>query len=211
MILKNFAVFEGIDGTGTTTQLNLLSRRFAESRSGSADVLHITCEPTGNEIGTLIRKALSGEIQYHEQTIARLFAADRAEHVYGMHGILEHLQNGKAVFSDRYLFSSLAYQGEKAGADLAAELNDKFPLPEYVFYFDIDPVSAMARVDQRAGKKEIYEKLDFQILVRSRYQKIMTDLQSSHSDLQVIWIDASQSVGEISDYIWSTAKKLPKL
>lgn len=211
MILQNFAVFEGIDGTGTTTQLSMLSRRFSELRAQDSESVYFTCEPTGNDIGTLIRKALSGAVSYHPETVARLFAADRAEHLYGSGGIIERIHNGQAVFSDRYFFSSLAYQGEAAGQELAKELNFRFPLPEYVFYFDIDPVLSMDRVERRAGAKEIYEKLEFQRLVRSRYLHIMETLESENKDVRIVRIDASRPIQEISDYIWSISKNLPKM
>ena len=107
MILKNFVVFEGLDGTGTTSQLRLLQEAFAAL--GRQDAVQFTCEPTDGAIGKLIREALSGALEFDAQTIAYLFGADRCEHIYGKEGIVAQLHAGKAVFSDRYLFSSLAY------------------------------------------------------------------------------------------------------
>jgi len=207
MILRNFIVFEGIDGTGTTTQLDRLRKRFAENRSQ----VHFTCEPTPGEIGRLIRRSLRGEITLTADTMARLFAADRGEHLYGENGIVSLTAAGTAVFSDRYLFSSLAYQGEAGDPELPSELNRHFPLPEYLFYFDMESDTAMNRVEKRAGTLEIYEKREFQKKVRERYLDIIASFEKSESDMHVIRIDASMPIPEIAEKIWSIVRNLPKM
>lgn len=213
MMLRNFVVFEGIDGTGTTTQLNELRRRFEErdvsDPHGSRAVF--TAEPTDGETGRLIRRILRGEVVAHPDTIARLFAADRGEHLYGKGGIMEILSSGIAVFSDRYLFSSLAYQGEAGTADLPSMLNASFPMPEFLFFFDIDPRLSMQRVERRAEKAEIYERLDFQCRVRDRYLQVLEDCSRTEPLMSVIRIDAADSIPAISEKIWSIVGNLPKL
>jgi dTMP kinase len=102
-ILSNFAVFEGGDGSGTTTQMSLLSRRF----SAVSPVFFPTFEPTGGPVGKIIRAALGKEIALLPETLARLFAADRGEHLYAPEGILERAARGELVISDRYVLSSL--------------------------------------------------------------------------------------------------------
>jgi len=207
MILRNFIVFEGIDGTGTTTQLDGLRKRYIENRSQ----VHFTCEPTQGEIGRLIRRSLRGEITLTADTMARLFAADRGEHLYGENGIISLTAAGTAVFSDRYLFSSLAYQGEAGDPELPSELNRHFPLPEYLFYFDIESDTAMNRVEKRAGTLEIYEKREFQKKVRERYLDIIASFEKSESDMRVIRIDASLPIAGIAEKIWSIVRNLPKM
>ena len=87
-ILKNFVVFEGCDGSGTTTQIGILGDFFRRNVSRlSLPPLYTTFEPTNGSIGTLIRSALRGEVSFAPKTIALLFAADRNEHVYGSGGI----------------------------------------------------------------------------------------------------------------------------
>ena len=211
MILANFAVFEGIDGTGTTTQLNLLRDRFNARYGDRESPAVFTCEPTGGEIGKLIRRALRGELVYTPETMARLFAADRGEHIYGIDGIERLVTSGKAVFSDRYLFSGLAYQSDAGNRELSMRLNGDFPLPEYLFYFDIDPDIAMDRVEKRAGTLEIYEKRDFQRQVRERYLRIIGDYERLEPEMTVIRIDACKPIEEISDTIWRIASNMPKI
>jgi dTMP kinase len=211
MVLRNFAVFEGIDGTGTTTQINELTKRYADLYGHSELPVWFTCEPTRGEIGKLVRRGLSGELKYTPDTMARLFAADRGEHIFGKDGIKERLDAGMAVFSDRYFFSSLAYQGTAAGEGLAWALNKDYPLPEYLFFFDIEAEKAMDRVEKRSESLEIYEKRDFQKRVRTRYLDIIDQYERENSGMTIVRIDATESVGAIAEKIWSIARNLPKV
>ena len=82
MILKNFVVFEGIDGAGTSTQIKMLAERNPER-------FVQTAEPTGGETGLFLRRMLAGDFSVDEKTNAFLFAADRCEHIYGKGGVKE--------------------------------------------------------------------------------------------------------------------------
>jgi len=107
MVLDRFIVFEGIDGSGTTTQLNRLLKFCSDHKIKAIG----TQEPTSSPIGLLIREFLSRKEEFAEETIIRLFATDRCQHVYGKDGVIKNIEEGFLVCSDRYLFSSLAYQG----------------------------------------------------------------------------------------------------
>jgi len=207
MILKNLIVFEGLDGTGTTSQLRLLQEAFISRHL--QDAVYFTYEPTGSSIGRLIREALSGSAGFDEKTIAYLFGADRCEHIYGKGGILEQLQIGKTVFSDRYLFSSLAYQGLAAGKELAHALNAPFPLPEYLFFFDLPAKTAMERIENRNMPREIYEKERFQQQVAGEYRNILSYYAESVPDMRIIHIDASEPIARIHENIWSIISNMP--
>ncbi|MBQ8014462.1 MAG: dTMP kinase, partial [Treponema sp.] len=108
MILRNFIVFEGIDGAGTSTQIEMLKKR------PDAHRFFFTTEPTDSETGKFLRRMLKGDVELDARTSAFLFAADRNEHLFGKGGtncgVVEKAQSGKIVVSDRYLFSSLTYQ-----------------------------------------------------------------------------------------------------
>lgn len=212
MILKNFFVFEGIDGTGTTTQLNNLKKRFSESGNNK---IRFTCEPTDGETGKFIRRILSGEVSVTADTLAFLFAADRNEHISGETGILHMLAEGNAVFTDRYLFSSLVYQGEAGNPELPAKLNGGFPLPECLFFFDINPETAMERVSARAAEKntctEIFEKLEFQKRIHEKYKTILEEFKIREPEMDIITVDASLPPEEITEKIWTVVKNLPKI
>lgn len=204
MVLKNFIVFEGIDGSGTTTQL----KRLAET---NPELYYQTAEPTSLPTGLFLRKMLKGEFSVDEKTNAFLFAADRCEHIYGKEGIINQINNGKIVISDRYFFSSLAYQSISCGEEFPLMVNSLFPLPEYLFYFKIDAETALNRVNSRNGQKEIYEKLDLQKKIAEQYDKVISSYEKkmnefSLSDAQtqlmkIIRIDASKSIDEVSQII----------
>ena len=204
-ILKNFAVFEGLDGSGTTTQLNMLETFFLEKRQ-TLPPLYKTYEPTNGSIGELIRLNLRGEIALKPETVALLFTADRNEHVWGPKGIAERCKAGELVVSDRYLFSSLVYQGITCGDDLPVRLNRDFPRPELLIFLDIDPETAQKRMAERE-QKEIFEYLEFQIQVRERYKALLPQLSAEGVNVRVI--NASLPAGEVAAEVWSAIKKMP--
>lgn len=203
-ILEHFVVFEGIDGTGTTTQLARLQKRLT-----AAGCPHIvSCEPSKGPIGSLVRQALFGSVPLHPHTVARLFAADRGEHLYGQGGILESTAAGILSISDRYLFSSLAYQGLTCGQDLPATLNAGFPLPRLLLFFDLDPAVAMARMADRS-KLDAYENLEFQLQVAEAYRHTIASFKES--GMQIVHIDAAMEPEAVEQAVWHAVQPLANL
>lgn len=200
-LLKNFVVFEGIDGTGTTTQLNRLARRL----EASGLPYHTSCEPTSGPVGVLIRQALSGAFAARPETVARLFAADRGEHLYGPEGIAERAGRGQLAVSDRYFFSSLAYQGLTCGQELPAKLNAPFPLPELLLFFELDPEVAELRMASRK-ELEIYENLEFQRRVAGAYRAIVESFEDS--GMAIARINASGTPDEVESAVWTAVLPL---
>lgn len=196
MVLHNFIVFEGIDGSGTSTQLNILKKRLPENK------VFFSSEPTKLETGKFLRRILSGEIPVEPETAAYLFAADRCEHIYGKEGIMKKAEEGILCFSDRYLFSSLAYQSQECGKELPELLNSRFPLPELVFYFSIDPALSLKRIIGR-DTTEIYEKEDFLRKTEKAYKNVMEDFRINSPEMKIVEIDASLPVEEVSGIIAS--------
>ncbi len=198
--ISNFIVFEGIDGSGKSTQLKLLEDKISSTGA------FFTAEPTNLHTGKFLRSILKGEVEAHPTTVVHLFAADRAEHLYGKGGILENCNNGKLCVCDRYLFSNLAYQGVTCGEELPAKLNDNFPLPELVIYFDIEPRESLKRAQSR-GEAEIYEKLDFLESTHTEYEKVFKYYEKmiakKLTTMKIVRIDASQSQEKISEIVWS--------
>ncbi len=180
-ILKRFIVLEGGDGAGTTTQLRILGE--ALRRAGIAH--WITAEPTDLPEGRLIRRVLSGELPRDPGTLARLFAADRNEHLRGKDGILRRLERGEAVVCDRYVLSSLAYQGVACGPELPALLNADFPLPELLIYFDIAPEESVGRLASRESL-DIFEDIPFQEKVRAAYRAELARYASSGMRIETL-------------------------
>ncbi len=190
-VLRRFIVLEGGDGTGTTTQLKAIGRAL-----DAAHVPHwITFEPTDREEGALIRSILSGKIQRDPRTVARLFAADRCEHIWGKGGIVERLEAGQAVVCDRYVLSSLAYQGAACGLELPLELNSGFPLPGLLILLDLSPAESLRRIGDR-GRLDIYEELGFQERVREAYARALDGFAGS--PMRIVRVDASLPVERVT-------------
>ena len=198
--LKNFIVFEGIDGSGTTTQIRKLAA--AMEKNGIAHM--VTSEPTSRPEGALIRRILKGEIEAEPGTVAYLFAADRYQHVFGKEGILEAAGKGLVVLCDRYAPSSLAYQGITCGEELPKLLNASFPAPGLTLYFKVDPDIAMQRVGSR-NQLEIYEKLHIQKQVSAAYEKVMRAAEAN--GWKIAEIDAEQPIDAVTKQIFAELEK----
>lgn len=201
MVLENFIVFEGIDGAGTSTQI----KKIVES---NPEKYVATAEPTTNETGKFLRRMLAGEFKVDEKTSSYLFAADRCEHIYGEKGVINMLKQGITVVSDRYFFSSLAYQSVSCGKELPRLVNSPFPLPEYLFYFDINPEISLARVTSRGEKTEIYEQIDMQKKTAALYEEVISEYEADKSSgMKVIRVDATKSIDEVAAFIADCLKK----
>jgi dTMP kinase len=203
--LNSFIVLEGIDGSGTTTQM----RRLSSLLEKNGIPCMITAEPTTRPEGTLIRRILRGEIEAEPGTVAHLFAADRHQHLFGKEGILEATQAGKIVLCDRYALSSLAYQGITCGPDLPALLNSRFPPPGLTIFFRIDPETAMRRVNTRMedtrDQLEIYEKIHIQKQVSASYEAVLASAQAK--GWNIAFIDAEKPIDDVTRQAFSILEK----
>jgi len=194
-ITRNFFVIEGLDGAGTTTQKDKIAIR--AGKEGFA--IFTTGEPTESPAGRLIRAILSKEASMLPESLALLFAADRCEHIHGSGGVLEAIAAGKTVVSDRYLFSSLAYQSLSVDFKTVARINSRFPLPEAVFFIDTPPEVCETRRLGRA-QTELFDELAVQKRVRTAYLKAF-DLFKKTS-MEIISVDGTLAPEKIHDVIW---------
>ena len=193
-ILKKFIVLEGLDGSGTTTQMKNLGKIFSEY-----NIPHmLTMEPTENEVGRLIRKVLEKEVDLEPETLAVLFSADRYEHLFGKNGIKELTEKGVWVICDRYLFSSIAYQSLKCDREWVLSLNS-YPLPEYLFFLDV-PVEECGRRLGKRDKVELFDKTDLQkkILENYNYGFRMAEI----SGINFCSMNGTEDPDLISEKIW---------
>ena len=196
-------MLEGLDGSGTTTQMKLLAERLErDGRPHSA-----TWEPTDGPVGSLIRSILSKETPAHPRTVALLFAADRNEHLYEPGtGIAERTKRGEIVICDRYLFSSLAYQSLESDPDYVLSLNSAFPLPQLLVFLDT-PVEVCQERLARRGSAELYDGFTFQSRVRAEYLKAIERFRGT--GMRIERIAGDRPAGLIHGEIWKILAGMP--
>ena len=186
-----FITFEGGDGSGKSTQIQSVREWFA---SRGREVI-VTREPGGTELGTEIRRLVqNGPDDVDARTEALLYAADRAYHVATVIG--PALERGAVVLGDRYIDSSLAYQGaaRSLGVDEIASLSawaTQGLYPSLTFLLDLPPeVGARRRTD--APDRMERESMDFHERVRHQYLR----LADAEPD-RIVVIDAVGTVDEV--------------
>ena len=186
-----FITFEGGDGSGKSTQIQSVREWFA---SRGREVI-VTREPGGTELGTEIRRLVqNGPEDVDARTEALLYAADRAYHVATVIG--PALERGAVVLGDRYIDSSLAYQGaaRSLGVDEIASLSawaTQGLYPSLTFLLDLPPeVGARRRTD--APDRMERESMDFHERVRHQYLR----LADAEPD-RIVVIDAVGTVDEV--------------
>jgi dTMP kinase len=161
-----FICIEGLDASGKTTHAHRLVRNL---RRKGFDAVYTT-EPSRGEIGRFIRRyVLQRKRRVPSVVEALLFAVDRVDHVEKE--IKPTLERGKIVVSDRYVYSSLAYQGA-AGLDLKwiEEINKVALPPDLAIYIDVPPEVVVKRIKR---KKSVMERLETQRRVREVYMKFV--------------------------------------
>ncbi len=146
-----FIVIEGLDGSGATTQINLLT----EYLNDNGVKAYYTKEPTDNVIGGLIRGALSGVYKLPDASLQLLFSADRGHH---LERVIEPLmKNGNVVVCDRYLWSTIAFGSVSLDKRWLLELQKYFRLPNLTIILKVDPKECINRISKNRFDFELFE------------------------------------------------------
>ncbi|HPW34253.1 MAG TPA: dTMP kinase [Candidatus Paceibacterota bacterium] len=174
-INKNFIVFEGIDGSGKTSIVNLLKDYF--ERKKNSNVL-FTFEPTNQgEWSKKIDEIVRGEVKnITPNDLQLLCILDRKDHIKQV--ISPALKKEKIVFCDRFFLSTLAY-GSASGIHWKTLWNnhkdvigEDMIMPAFIIFFDTDPEIAISRISQRGAKKTIFENIQNLQKIRNEYLSI---------------------------------------
>jgi dTMP kinase len=187
-----FIVLEGIDGSGTTTQLD---RSVAYLVSLGHPAVG-TREPSTGPVGRLLREVLLGQHRLSDgapmsgHSMALLFAADRIDHL--QREIEPSLAVGITVISDRYLLSSLAYQAEEADRDWVAGLAKDVRAPDLTILLDV-PIEVAAKRRQAAGRPiERYDADSYLAKVAANYREL------AHKEPSAVILDGSASKEDVT-------------
>lgn len=163
-----FIVFEGLDGSGQTTQIGLLERYLKMK----GKKVHVTSEPSNSMIGGLIRALLTKYWKLSNTGMQLLYCADRAHHLETE--IYPALDKGNIVICSRYFFSTIAFGSLNDDVKWLESLNKNFPQPDITFFVKVPPKECMARINSRF-RKEYFEKENKMEKVFKTYLKISKD------------------------------------
>jgi dTMP kinase len=200
-----FIALEGIDGSGKSTQVKLLTEKLEQAGLK----VYTTCEPTDGPIGKIIRDIFSHKMEADHRTIAGLFVADRLDHLLNKtNGILKMLEEGYTVISDRYYFSSYAYQGTHVDLDWVIQANSlsaDLLRPDLNVYIDITPEISIERINKGRTSVELYETLENLEEVSNKYCEVMDLLKSEE---KAFIINGNPAPEIISNDIWEEVLKI---
>ncbi len=193
-----FIAFEGLDGSGQTTQANLL-KKYLEERG--FEVI-LTKEPTlDSNAGKKIEKILNEKINTTPNHLQEFFAEDRSWHQRNR--VIPALKKGKIVISDRSQFSSFAF-GAASGVvlDYLISLNDDFIEPDLVILLKTSPKTSIERIKKRGIKQTLFEK-EKQL---GKVWRVFEKLSKRFKNITVV--DGEKSIKEIHKKVWQIVKQI---
>jgi dTMP kinase len=194
-----FIVLEGIDGSGKSTQVKLLSEKLKKE----GQKIYSTFEPTDGPIGSLIRNIFKGKMEADHKTIAALYLADRLEHLLNKtNGILKMMEDGYSIICDRYYFSSYAYHGTHMPMDWVIEANSlcaDLLRADLTIFIDVPPDVCAQRLHKDRNMIELYEDAENLHKVREKYFESFDKLKHEEN---IFIINGDRSFEEVFNDIW---------
>jgi dTMP kinase len=202
-----FIAFEGIDGSGKSTQAALLADKLQQEGMR----VHFTAEPTKTRIGALLRDIFNHKMEADHRTIAALFVADRLDHLLDKtNGVLRKMQDGYTVIMDRYYFSSYAYHGTHMDIDWVIQANSLSAgllRPDLTIFIDTAVEESTRRLQRGRNAIELYETAENLRNVRTKYFEAFEKL----GNVEKIYItDGNRPEQEIATDVWTRINELRK-
>lgn len=207
--MSKFIVFEGLDGTGKSTQIKLL----AEYLRSKGESVFVDTEPSSLETGKLIRRVLSGEVPSSPWGTAALFLADRInQNTDRENGIQKHLNDGDTVILDRYYFSTFAYQGYETDLQWTMDIHYGCPAlrkADLVLFLTMSPEKCIRRIkaNRKAEDLEIYETTERLTAVSRQFDTVFEAVRGREN---IVYIDADGTVEEVLERIISAVEGIEK-
>lgn len=200
-----FFALEGIDGSGKSTQLQLLKENL--EKAGRPCIT--TCEPTGGPMGRLLRQVLTGQVRCDSRVVAPLFVADRLDHLLSEEsGICKTLEEGISVLTDRYYFSSYAYQSVDLPLEWVIQANRPCAdilRPTATIFIDLSPELALERIARNRESTELFETRDRLTRTREQYFRAFEALKEEE---RVIILPGDKSVEDLARDILEAVRPL---
>lgn len=197
-----FLALEGIDGSGKSTQLQLLLERL---RARGVECRG-TREPSDGPVGAMIRQILTGRVTADNRVIAGLFAADRLDHLVNRRdGILEQVRSGVTVVTDRYYFSSYAYHSVDVDMDWVIQANAlsaQLLRPTLTIFLDVPVETALERIHQNRFVEEIFDQEDRLRQTRELYFRAFERLKDVEN---VAVVDGVGAPEQVAQRVWTAA------
>ena len=169
-----FIVFEGLDGSGQSTQAAKLFDYLDDKKQKlhfGHTVVHSTKEPTSGLIGGLIKGQLTHDWRSSPECLQLLFTADRAHHLEKE--IKPLLERGVDVVCDRYFFSSFAFGALELDQDWLFKINQRFLLPDITFFLKVSPKICIERIKRSRYEITLFEREEITAQIWSNYQKLV--------------------------------------
>ena len=199
-------VLEGLDGAGTTTQVE----RLASALRAEGQSVLTTREPSDGPVGVLIRQALTGRLvlpggagPLAPETLALLYAADRTDHLRAK--VLPALEAGQVVLSDRSVLSSLAYQGASLPMEWVESLNAHAVPADLTLFVGVSIEVAARRRAARGGPEELFDAEEKQRRISRQYEAAIR-LRGKRE--HVVRIDGDQPVEAVTAECLAQVRKL---
>ena len=186
-----FIAVEGIDGSGKTTTIREI-KRYLESKGHA---VYLTSEPTTLATGKIVRNFLSetnSDTPLIHEMLALAFAADRINHL--REEIWPALKKKQTVITDRYFFSSIAYQSLNVSYEWVKGINRFATLPDVLVFIDVKVDKAVERLTKFRNSTEIYEKRELLQQIDRNYREVIKEFEDK---LKVIYLDGNLETGEI--------------
>ena len=200
-----FIAFEGLDGSGKSTQIAPL----AANLEAEGFKVYTTAEPTNSRIGQMIRDIFKHKMEADHRTIAALYAADRLEHLLDKKdGIIKKLEEGYTVITDRYYFSSYAYHGTHMDMNWVINLNSLSAgllRPDLNIFIDVPIDICVKRLNEGRKLTELYEDEENLNNVRKKYFDAFEKLKDVET---VVTIDGNRPAGLITDAVWRQVSEM---
>ena len=186
-----FIAVEGIDGSGKSTTIREI-KRYLESKG---EAVYLTAEPTTLATGKIVRNFLSetnSDTPLIHEMLALAFAADRINHL--REEIWPALRKKQTVITDRYFFSSVAYQSLNVSYEWVKGINRFATLPDVLVFIDVSVDKAVERLTKFRTSTEIYEKRELLQQIDRNYREVIKEFEDN---LKVIYLNGNLDIDKI--------------